>query len=376
MNQKQAGSIRHHFSSMNDPRRDNSRHNLLDIITISICAIISGASGFSQIQEFGKAKYEWFKEFLELPHGIPSHDTIGRIFARLDPNELREAFIDWVSAISSLVAGEVIPIDGKTLRRSFDNDAGKSAIHMVSAWASSSGIVLGQIKTDEKSNEITAIPELIKSLEIEGCIISTDAMGCQKKVAEAIVDKNGDYVFGLKGNHGTMANDVEVFFQDYLKNNLSGFNIDTSETIEKDHGRLEIRRYWTTSDIDWLQGKDAWKKFRTICMVEREVHANGKISKETGYYIGSIPSDAKLFGRAVRSHWGVENSLHWVLDVSFREDESRIRKDNAPENLAILRHLALNMIKKETSTKKSIRMKQLRAGWDNEYLKKILAINS
>lgn len=376
MNQKQAGSIRHHFSSMNDPRRDNSRHNLLDVITISICAIISGASGFSQIQEFGKAKYEWFKEFLELPHGIPSHDTIGRIFARLDPNELREAFIDWVSAISSLVVGEVIPIDGKTLRRSFDNDAGKSAIHMVSAWASSSGIVLGQIKTDEKSNEITAIPELIKSLEIEGCIISTDAMGCQKKIAEAIVDKNGDYVFGLKGNHGTMANDVELFFQDYLKNNLSGFNIDTSETIEKDHGRLEIRRYWTTSDIDWLQGKDAWKKFRTICMVEREVHANGKISKETGYYIGSIPSDAKLFGRAVRSHWGVENSLHWVLDVSFREDESRIRKDNAPENLAILRHLALNMIKKETSTKKSIRMKQLRAGWDNEYLKKILAINS
>lgn len=376
MNQKQAGSIRHHFSSMNDPRRDNSRHNLLDIITISICAITSGASGFSQIQEFGKAKYEWFKEFLELPHGIPSHDTIGRIFARLDPNELREAFIDWVSAISSLVVGEVIPIDGKTLRRSFDNDAGKSAIHMVSAWASSSGIVLGQIKTDEKSNEITAIPELIKSLEIEGCIISTDAMGCQKKIAEAIVDKNGDYVFGLKGNHGTMANDVELFFQDYLKNNLSGFNIDTSETIEKDHGRLEIRRYWTTSDIDWLQGKDAWKKFRTICMVEREVHANGKISKETGYYIGSIPSDAKLFGRAVRSHWGVENSLHWVLDVSFREDESRIRKDNAPENLAILRHLALNMIKKETSTKKSIRMKQLRAGWDNEYLKKILAINS
>jgi predicted transposase YbfD/YdcC len=270
----------------------------------------------------------------------------------------------------------VIPIDGKTLRRSFDNDAGKSAIHMVSAWASSSGIVLGQIKTDEKSNEITAIPELIKSLEIEGCIISTDAMGCQKKVAEAIVDKNGDYVFGLKGNHGTMANDVELFFQNYLKNNISGFNIDTSETIEKDHGRLEIRRYWTTSDIDWLQGKDAWKKFRTICMVEREVHANGKISKETGYYIGSIPSDAKLFGRAVRSHWGVENSLHWVLDVSFREDESRIRKDNAPENLAILRHLALNMIKKETSTKKSIRMKQLRAGWDNEYLKKILAINS
>lgn len=376
MTQKQAGSISKHFSSMNDPRRENSRHNLIDVITISICAIISGASGFFQIQEFGEAKYDWFKEFLELPHGIPSHDTFGRIFARLDPNELREAFIDWVAAINTLIAGEVIPIDGKTIRHSFDNDAGKSAIHMVSAWASSSGIVLGQIKTDEKSNEITAIPELIKSLEIEGCIISTDAMGCQKKIAETIIDKKGDYVFGLKGNHGTMANDVELFFQDYLKNNISGFNIDTSETIEKDHGRLEIRRYWTTSDIDWLQGKDAWKKLQTICMVEREVHTNDKVSKETGYYIGSIQSDAELFGRAVRSHWGVENSLHWVLDVTFREDESRIRKDNAPENLAILRHLALNMIKKETSKKKSIRAKQLRAGWNNDYLKKILKINT
>jgi len=365
--------ISEHFQGITDPRSDNKRHQLIDIITIAICAVICNADSFEDIAEFGQAKYEWLKRFLDLPHGIPSADTFKRVFARIDPEEFKASFIRWIQAICELTKGEIVSVDGKTVRRSHDKSNGKSAIHMVSAWACANGIVLGQRKTDEKSNEITAIPELLKLLEIKGCIVTIDAMGCQKHIAEAIIDKEADYVFSLKGNQGRLHNDVELFFQEQRKKNFKEVVFDYHETVDGGHGRIEIRRYWTTSDIGWLQGKEEWKNLETICMVERERRLDDKIEKETSYYIGSIGSNAERFGHAVRSHWGIENSLHWVLDVCFREDESRIRKDNGPENFAVLRHIALNLVKKETSRKKSIKSKRLRAGWDNDYLLRVLA---
>jgi len=366
-------SILEHFQGITDPRSDNKRHKLIDIITIAICAVICNADSFADIAEFGKAKYEWLKRFLDLPHGIPSVDTFERVFARIDPDEFKESFVRWVRAICELTKGEIVSVDGKTVRRSHDKSSGKSAIHMVSAWAGANGIVLGQRKTEEKSNEITAIPELLKLLEIRGCIVTIDAMGCQKHIAEVIIDKGADYVFSLKGNQGRLHNDVELFFQEQRKENFKDVVVDYHETVDGGHGRIETRRYWTTSDIGWLQGKEDWKGLKTICMVERERHIDDRVEQETNYYVGSIGSNAERFGHAVRSHWGIENSLHWVLDVCFREDESRVRKDNAPENLAVLRHIALNLVKKETSRKKSIRSKRLRAGWDNDYLLRILA---
>ena len=366
-------SITRYFSNLSDPRRDNKRHKLIDIITIAICGVICNADSFEHIAEFGRAKYEWLKKLLELPHGIPSADTFERIFSRIDPEEFKSCFIEWIQTISRLTKGDVVAVDGKTLRRSHDKSNGKSAIHMVSAWACANGLVMGQVKTREKSNEITAIPQLLKMLEIEGCIVTIDAMGCQKHIAETIIDKNADYVFSLKGNQSNLHDDVRLFFQIQKENNFKDELFDYYESVDADHGKIEIRKYWTTSDISWLQGKENWKNLETICMVERERQFEDKTERETSYYMGSIENNAEKFAKAVRSQWAIENRLHWVLDVSFREDESRIRKGNAPENFAVLRHIALNMIKRETSLKKSIKSRRLRAGWDNDYLLEILA---
>jgi len=370
-NQKQA--IGNHFADLTDPRRYNRRHKLIDIITIAICGVICNANSFEHICEFGRAKHKFLKGFLELPHGIPSTDTFERVFSRIDPEEFKTCFINWVKAVSQLTKGEIIAIDGKTVRRSHDKSNGKSAIHMVSAWANANGLVIGQIKTREKSNEITAIPELLKMLDIKGCIVTIDAMGCQKKIAKTIIDKGADYVFSLKGNQSSLHDNVKLYFQDEKENGFKNGSFDFYESIDAEHGKIEIRKYWTTSDIDWLQGKENWEKLETICMVYRERQFNDKIESDISYHMGSIENDAKKFANAIRGHWGVENSLHWVLDVSFREDESRIRKGNAPGNFVVLRHIALNMIKKETSLKKSVKSRRLRAGWDNDYLLKVLA---
>jgi predicted transposase YbfD/YdcC len=372
VNTQEPGSIKSHFSNITDPRKVNKRHHFIDIITIAICAVVCNADSWQHIEVFGHSKLKWFKQFLQLPHGIPSHDTFARVFARIDPVEFQQSFMSWIQAICRLTDGQIIAIDGKTLRRSHDHSNGKAAIHMVSAWAAANGIVLGQIKTDQKSNEITAIPELIKSLEIDGCIVTIDAMGCQKNIAETIINKGGEYVLALKDNQGNLHDNVALFFKHFLDSDQKDPAVDYHETTDGDHGRIEIRRHWTTDDIDWLQGKELWKNISTIGMVQRQRHVGQDISVETAYYICSIDNNAQRFAQAVRSHWSIENSLHWVLDISFREDDCRIRKDNAPENFAVLRHIALNLIKRETSLKKSVKSKRLMAGWDNDYLLKIL----
>ena len=362
-------SIEDFFSDVTEPRDSNKRHKLIDVITIALCAVICGADTWEEIEEFGHAKIAWFETFLELPHGIPAHDTFARIFAAMDPKEFQKAFWGWVKSIQSTTKG-IVAVDGKTLRRSHGRDT--SPIHMVSAWALDNRMVLGQVKTREKSNEITAIPELLKLLEIEGCIVTIDAMGCQKQIVSTIVDKGADYLLGLKGNQGALHEDVAFFFQDCLASGFKDVTYDYHETVDGDHGRIETRRYWTTFDVDWLSGKENWKNLSAIVMTRRECLRDGKLTIETHYYITSLTSDARKIAEAVRGHWGIENSLHWVLDIAFREDESRIRKDHAPANFATLRHMALNLLRRETSKRRSIKTKRLRAGWDMEYLGKIL----
>lgn len=371
------GALLSELSKITDPRVDRQkRHKLLDILTITICASICSANTWEQIEQYGKAKQKWLSTFLELPNGIPSHDTIRRVFILINPDEFREAFINWIESIKTLMQNEVVSIDGKTLRGSHNKRDGKAAIHMVSAWASEMSMVLGQVKTEEKSNEITAIPELLNLLEISGCIVTIDAMGCQKKIAAKIIDKNADYVLALKKNHETLHDDVELFFQDAKKTDFKDIQNSYHKTIDGDHGRIEERRHWVVSDIDWLDGKPQWKGLSSIGMVERERDIDGKVTTETSYYILSQKCSAKVFAESARKHWGIENKLHWGLDVSFREDECRKRMGNSAENFAIIRHVALNLLKQENSMRKSINTKRLQAGWDNIYLMEVLGVNT
>jgi predicted transposase YbfD/YdcC len=371
-----------HFIELEDPRVDRTKlHQLLDIITIAICAVICGADGWTGIEKFGKAKERWLRSFLALPNGIPSHDTFGRVFARLDPEAFQRCFMRWVQAIHEYTGGQVVAIDGKCLRRSHDQRLGKEAIHMVSAWATQDHLVLGQRKVATKSNEITAIPELLKWLELTGCIVTIDAMGCQKTIAEQIRSQQGDYVLALKDNHPHLYEDVHNLF--CWADNLGFAEIahDTDHQVNKDHGRIEIRECWTISDPEYIAMVDdegEWEDLSTVIRVRAERRIGSDSSQETRYYLSSLPPDTPNLAQralaAVRKHWGIENGLHWVLDIGFREDDSRIRQGYAAENMAVLRHIALNLLKQETSERIGIKNKRKLAGWDNNYLMKVLSV--
>lgn len=365
-------SLVHHFASLEDPRvLGRNRHNLIDILVIAICGVICSADDWVSIAEFGEAKEDWFREFLELPNGIPSHDTFGRTFSLLSPEAFQESFISWVRSLTGVFEG-LVAIDGKTLRRSHDRRSGKAAIHMVSAWASENSFVLGQVKTEEKSNEITAIPELLRALSLKGCLVTIDAMGCQKAIAKQIVEQGGDYLLALKGNQSNLADEVEAVFSVADGVGYEGYAVDYYETEERNHGRHEIRRYWSLAIKDLLVHAGPWANLSMIGMMESERTVNEETSIEYRYYIASIENSATEFARAVRGHWGIENGLHWVLDVALREDDCRVRKGNAPENLALLRHIAINAVKQEKTKKLGVKNKRLKAGWDETYLAKIM----
>lgn len=363
-------SIIEHFQDMPDPREDNRRHLLIDIIVIVICASVCGAEKWDDIEAFGKAKEAWLRRFLTLPHGIPSHDTIARVFSRLLPDQMNARFFSWVSAVNPKHEQEIVTIDGKTLRRSHDRAKGAAAIHMVSAWASKAGLTLGQQRVNEKSNEITAIPELLEMLELEGCVVTIDAIGTQRAIAEKIIQCNADYVLALKGNQSTLKDDVALYFQN-LPEKVTDDD-DYYRSVNKDHGRIEIRECWTTNKIDWIERKTRWRGLKQVCALRSTRIIGENQTQETRYFISSLDVGAQQMGQIIRAHWGIENSLHWVLDMAFREDECRKRKDHSAENFAVLRHITLNLLKQEKTCKRSIAGKRLLAGWDEAYMEKIL----
>jgi len=371
------GSIAKHFSKVKDPRIDRTkRHRLLDILIIAICAVICGADSWVDIELFGKTKIEWLKTFLKLPNGIPSHDTFGRVFAALNPQEFESSFMEWVQAINLLTQGQVIAIDGKQLRGSHDRGIGKNAIYMVSAWATENQLVLGQRKVDDKSNEITAIPKLLKLLEVKGCIVMVDAIGTQTKIAKTIIEQGGDYILAVKENQGHLYEDIHDLFADNQQFNYEDIPHSYAKVVNKDHGRIEIRQCWTISDPEYLANiRDLrrWEGIQTLVMVLSERRIGDDSEVQDRYFISSLESNAEKILRAKRSYWGIENRLHWVLDIAFNEDRSRVRKDNAPQNFAVLRHMALNLLKQEKTAKGGIKAKRLQCGWNVDYLLKVLA---
>jgi predicted transposase YbfD/YdcC len=354
-----------HFSRLPDPRIDRSkRHILIDIIVIGIIGTLCGAKSWEEIEMIAHEKKEWLSRFLELPHGIPSHDTISRVFSRLPASMFESCFVAWMEDIVQLTDGEIVAIDGKSLRRSYNKTTKRSAIHMVSAWATTNGVVLGQVKVDDKSNEITAIPKLLDLLTTKSCVITLDAMGCQKDIASKIIDQKSDYVFGLKGNQSNTLGAVEMHFD-------TTPDIDSLTTTDGGHGRIETRCYQALA-ADEIPELAQWPGCQSAAMVTSIREMGDKKSIESRYYISSLPPDVDRLAKAIRGHWSIENSLHWVLDVVFDEDRSRVRTGESPENVAILRHMAINLLKSEKSSKGSMGKKRLKCCLSNQYLGKVL----
>ncbi len=362
-----------HFSIVRDPRIErNKLHKLESILFIAICAVLSGAESWADMEEFGEVRKAWLSQHVDLTNGIPSHDTFGRLFSQLSPKEFEKSFLSWIQGVYRKTEGEVIAIDGKTLRGSKQPRRGKEPLHLVSAWASANSLLLGQVETDETSNEIEAVPRLLEILDLKGCIVTIDAMGCQTEIAERIQDKKADYVVALKGNQGTLHEDVKSYWED---SKLPREEYDEYETVEKGHGRIETRKYRVTEKIEWLAPRNNWKGLRSIVMVEHQREMGYHKSVERRYYLTSLKAQARGVAKAIRTHWEIESKVHWCLDVTFREDQSTVRVREAARNFALLRRLALNMLRKDVATKKSIRMKRHLAGWDPKYLELVLAIN-
>jgi len=378
-------SLIEHFKTLPDPRINRTkRHELIDVLVLAVCCLLCGGDDFNDMEAFGKAKLDWFKTFLNLRHGIPSHDTFNRVFSALDPKQFVDCFLRWTQSIRQAIPQEIVALDGKALRRAM-NGAG-SPQYVVSAWAESNGLVLGQMKVEEKSNEITAVPELLRALELAGCIVTLDAMGCQKKIAKEIIEADAAYVLALKGNHETVHEEVKSFLDAVIAEKqgplLPGAKLSEAaaalqefKTIDKDHGRIETRHYFQSDQLAWFEDKSKWEGLRSVGVVESTREINGQASVERRYYLSSLGPDVQTFARAVRGHWGIENKLHWVMDVCFGEDQSRARAGFAAENLATLRRLALNMLKREKTRKRSIRGKKLDASWDHSYLLRLLGVD-
>jgi len=368
-------SIAEHFSQLEDPRVERTRrHDLLSIIAIALCAVICGADNWVAVARYGRYKEEWLRSWLPLDGGIPSHDTFGRVFAMLDPKEFRRCLASWMEAVQEATGNQVC-IDGKTIRGSRDSALGKKAIHMVRAWAAENRLVLGQVKVDEKSNEVKAIPELLELLDLKGCLVTIDAEGCQTKIAEEIVAKEADYVLAVKGNQEQLQDDLEDFFSVAESEGYRDVPHSYAHIKEKEHGRIETRECWATDDpscLACLDRRERWPGLRSIAMVRRRRRKTGedatKESVETVFYISTLEADANKILEATRRHWSIENSLHWILDVAFDEDNCRVRTRNAAENLSTLRCFALGLIKQDTTVKAGVKIKRQSAGWSNDYL--------
>jgi predicted transposase YbfD/YdcC len=380
----QPQSLLTHFQTLSDPRVNRTKdHELIDVLVIAICALLCAAESFNDMEEFGLAKQEWFKTFLTLANGIPSHDTFNRVFAALDPKQFLDCFLRWTQSVRAAIPQEIVALDGKALRRALNRD--HSVKYIVSAWADGNGLVLGQMKVTDKSNEITALPELLRVLELGGCIVTLDAMGCQKKIAKEIIEADADYVLALKGNQEKVHEEVKSFLDATLEHKNAkrpkgslmpkeAQRLAEYQTVEKDHGRIETRRYFQSDCLAWFADMAKWEGLRSVGFVEATRELGGKTTVERRYYLSSLPLDVENFARAVRGHWGVENKLHWVLDVCFREDQSRARAGYAAENLATLRRLALNLLKREKTKKRGIRGKMLNASWHHPYLLRVLGV--
>lgn len=369
-------TISSYFRDLPDPRIERCKHHkLLDIVTIAICAVISNADGWTDIEAYGRAKEPFLRQFLELPSGIPSHDTFARVFAKLNPIAFQKCFVRWIDAIRDKLPGDVVAVDGKTSRRTHDTAIDLSPLHIVSAWSHANRLVLGQVRVDTKSNEITAIPLLLDMLDLNGCLVTIDALGCQTAIADKIIAQQADYVLACKGNQERIHTDVEQLFTTLRSAEQPADVLDYIKMTSEGHGRREVREVWTTAHLETLRDRERWSKLQSVACVRSERTTAGETTVETRFYLSSAASNAERLANAIRSHWGVENQVHWVLDVVFADDNSRIRIEHSAHNLAIIRHIVLNMLRQETTLKSSLRQKRLRAGWDDTYLLNVLQID-